>query len=442
LSVRQVTNYNDRVASLGRVAEGLTQLALALAESEATNRRLAAELADATAAIRHMVERFGPQSAPRSLDLAGSAPFPTPAAGGASWRALLEAYMEANADRVSSANSDRGRAAHLTRILGDVVVSETNEATLRHYRAVRATETTKRKAMPSAKTLNNEIELARRAARWGYRQRKKLVPCDPFADMLRADVFLPVENVRRNVVEDDPGADGGLTLERFLALASPLDRALVLVAHSSGMRRGEMAALEMAWIDRTPDAKGRPLRIVQIPPGVAKGKKGKRKGRQTWISVEALDALDAYRKTWPFPLQRRCPWAFANTVQHKDGRPGSYYGQHLHKDYLTERFRNLQEKSKAAGPSGPAWLHDLRRSFITLARRRGESTSNIRQASGHLTEAAFERYDIHSRQDAIVVRDRVEAARDRDLAALSEQRRGPKRSEPGASTCGEKNNTG
>lgn len=414
------------------------RVALVLAVVQAQSAQLAAQAAQIAAITQLLAgsQRIGPVAAPAP---APSLPLAHPPAAGMTWRALLEAYMEANAARVTSSNSDAGRAAHLTRILGDVVVAETNEATLRHYRAVRGTETTKRKAMPSPKTLNNEIELARRAARWGYRQRRKLVPCDPFADMLRADVYLPVENVRRNVVEDDPGADGGLTLDRFLAQADPLDRALVLVAHSSGMRRGEIAALEMAWIDRTPDAKGRPLRIVQIPPGVAKGKKGKRRGRQTWISVEALDALDAYRATWPFPLRRRCPWAFANTVQHKDGRPGPYYGQHLNKDYLTERFARLQEKAEANGPSGPAWLHDLRRSFITLARRRGESTSNIRQASGHLTEAAFERYDIHSRADAIMVRDRVEAARDQDLAALAEQRHGPKRSETGANTCGEKN---
>lgn len=341
------------------------------------------------------------------------------------WRALLEAHLDARKEHVASSNTDAGRAAHLIRIIGDVVVVETNEATFRHYRTVRAGEMTKRGGQPAPKTVNNEIELARRAARWGARRKDKLIAMDPFLDMLRDEVFVPVENVRRNVVEDDPNA--ALTIAQYLDGADLFERALVLIAHSSGMRRNEIAQMEMSWIDRTPDAEGRPLRIVDIPVGIAKGKKGKRRGRQTWISVEALAALDAYRASWPAILRRRCPWAFANTIQLKDGSPGKHFGHHLHKDYLSQRFRELDDRVGVTGPSGPTWLHDLRRSFITLARRRGESTSNIRQASGHLTEAAFERYDIHSRGDAIVVRDRIEAARARELAALEQQRKAPHR---------------
>lgn len=85
------------------------------------------------------------------------------------------------------------------------------------------------------------------------------------------------------------------------------------------------------------------------------------------------------------------------------------------------------EAPAVVGPSGPPWLHDLRRSFITLARRRGEETTNIMAASGHKTMAAFQRYNIHARKDALLVRDRVEAARAHELAAL-EERRGPQRS--------------
>ncbi|HVV52114.1 MAG TPA: site-specific integrase, partial [Polyangia bacterium] len=294
-----------------------------------------------------------------------------------------------------------------------------------HYRKERSKDITKRGAAPTVKTVNNEIELLRRAAKRAARRRIKLIPLDPFVGMERSDVYLPVENIRRNVVEDNPHA--ALTIAEYLKGADLFERALVLIAHSSGMRRNEIARMEMSWIDRTPDAEGRPLRIVDIPPGIAKGKRGKRRGRQTWISVEALAALDAYRASWPAILRRRCPWAFANTIQLKDGSPGKHFGHHLHKDYLSQRFRELDDRVGVTGPSGPTWLHDLRRSFITLARRRGESTSNIRQASGHLTEAAFERYDIHSRGDAIVVRDRIEAARARELAALEQQRKAPHR---------------
>lgn len=342
-----------------------------------------------------------------------------PAGTWVTWAQLWEAYAEANQERVASAETDRSMAKHIVRILGGVLVVETTVHTVRHYRAVRRGEFTVRKTLTEPKTRNNEIELVRRMSRWGFRQKPPIIPADPLAGVDRADLFEPVENVRRNVVEDDPRAS--LSLQQFLDHGDELDQALVLTAHSSGMRRAEIASLERAWIDRSPGPDGKPQRIVEIPPGVSKGKRGKRLGRQTWISEDALAAIDRYVRTLPFTLQRRSVWVFVNA------RPGKFFGRPFHPDTLTARFRNLQERAGARGPSGPAWLHDLRRSFITLARRRGEDTSNLKAASGHRTDAAFERYDIHARKDALVVRDRVEAARAKELAALAEQRRPPQR---------------
>jgi integrase len=378
------------------------------------------------AQLAALTERFGPKAAPA-------------VASTLTWRDAWEYYDDDASERVSSLNTDRGRWKHIDRHLGGEAVAETTVDTLKAYRKERKAEFTKRKTLTTPKTRNNEIELMRRMSRLLHRRKK--TPSDPFSLMTQAEIFEPVENVRRNVVEDDPNAT--LTLDQLTNIGDELDRALVLVAHSSGMRRGEIAALEWDWIDRTPDKEGRPLRIVRIPPGISKGKKGKREGRETWISVDALAAINAYRKTLPFPLQRRAVHVFINARTGKDGRPGKYWGKHLHKDYLTERFERIRERAEAIGPSGPVWLHDLRRSFITLARRRNEDTSNVKQASGHTTDAAFDRYDIHARQDVIATRDRVEAARDADLAAISAQRKGPHSSHVGTSahnTDREKNN--
>lgn len=336
------------------------------------------------------------------------------------WRQLWPHYAAAEREKLESWNTVVGRWGHVDRIMGDEPVMDATIHTVRRYRDVRRGEFTIRKTLTSPKTRNNEIELVRRMSRWASRQNPKLIPFDPLAGIERADLFEAVQNVRRNVVEDDPTAS--LTLEQFLDHGDEFDRALVLVAHSSGMRRGELAKLERAWIDRRPDRDGRPHRIVEIPPGVSKGRRGHRPGRQTWVSVEALAAVDAYTATLPFPLQRRSTWVFVNAT------PGAFYGRPFHKDTFTARFKRLQERASAGGPSGPTWLHDLRRSFITLARRRGEDTSNIMQASGHKTLDAFKRYDIHARRDAIVVRNRVETARADELAAVERQRRGPQRS--------------
>ncbi len=389
-----------------------------LAVMEADRAERAADRAEMRA-LRELVAsgRVGAKAAP-----AAAAPL--------TWREAWKFYEDDAPERVASFNTDQGRWKHIERHAGDLGVADTTVETLKDYRRARKKEFTKRKALTTPKTRNNEIELMRRMARLLFR--RKRIAADPFALLTQAEIFEPVENVRRNVVEDDPSAT--LTLEQLAnAGIDELDTALVLVAHSSGMRRGEIAQLEWDWIDRTPDKEGRPLRIVRIPPGISKGKRGKREGRETWISMRALEALNAYRRTLPFALQRRSVHVFVNGQRRKDGTPGKHFGNHLHKDYLTERFERIRERAKAKGPSGWTWLHDLRRSFITLARRRNEDTSNVKQASGHSTDSAFERYDIHARKDVIATRDRVEAARDADLAALAEERKGPHSSHVGAS---------
>lgn len=349
------------------------------------------------------------------------------------WAGLWTIYeSEVDSEHQESWNTTVGRAKHIVRIIGHKQVAETTLADIKFYRATRKGEFTVRKTLTTPKTRNNEIELIRHMSRWASRHKPPLIPLDPLSSYLRDELFEPVNNVRRNVIEDDPRAQ--LSLNDLLNHGDEFDRALVLVAESSGMRRGEIAVLERSWIDMRPGPDGKPSRIVEIPPGVAKGRKGKKEGRQTWISEAAVDAIAQYTRTLPFPLQRRGVWVFMNPRT----------GKHYHKDHLTVRFKRLQERAGMSGPSGPPWLHDLRRRFITLARRRGEDTKNIMQASGHKTHAAFDRYDIHSRRDAIVVRDRIEAARDTELAALAEMRKGPHRvlGEDRPTTDLKKNNPG
>lgn len=346
------------------------------------------------------------------------------------WPKLWDAYAVVERDKLDSWDTVESRAKHVLRILEDESVAESTLHTILRYRAARKKELTIRKGPTTATTRNREVELILRMARWGSRQRPPLCP-DPFVGIPRADLFEAVENIRRNVVEDASAAGDPLTLADLLEGASPVERAIVLTAHSSGMRRGELSVLERSWIDRRPDLTGQPLRIIEIPPGVSKGRRGRRKGRQAFLSVEALQAIDEYHATLPFPLRYRSLWVFVNPKT----------GERYSAQWFTLKFKEIARRRGAVGPSGPAWLHDLRRSFITLARRRGEDTQNIMAASGHKTLSAFQRYDIHARRDAIVVRDRIEAARARELAALAEQRRGPKSATTRPNTSAQKNNT-
>ena len=54
---------------------------------------------------------------------------------------------------------------------------------------------------------------------------------------------------------------------------------------------------------------------------------------------------------------------------------------------------------KAAGVQG-VWIHDLRRSFCTITRKRGQAESEVMESSGHTTTAVFRRYNIVDEDDA------------------------------------------
>ncbi|MGO9830690.1 MAG: tyrosine-type recombinase/integrase [Myxococcaceae bacterium] len=57
---------------------------------------------------------------------------------------------------------------------------------------------------------------------------------------------------------------------------------------------------------------------------------------------------------------------------------------------IRKAFRRAVAASKLEG----LWFHDLRRSFVTRARKLGISESVVMRMSGHRTRAVFDRYNI------------------------------------------------
>jgi integrase len=97
-------------------------------------------------------------------------------------------------------------------------------------------------------------------------------------------------------------------------------------------------------------------------------------------------------------------------------------GEPEHPDTWTHRWGKLVRKLGIDGPDGPPWLHDLRRSFITLSRRRGEDTTAIMKISGHATDSAFRRYNIFSLADILATKARLESARAAELREENSRR--------------------
>lgn len=62
---------------------------------------------------------------------------------------------------------------------------------------------------------------------------------------------------------------------------------------------------------------------------------------------------------------------------------------------IRKAFRRAGIASKLEG----LWFHDLRRSFVTRARKLGISESVVMRMSGHRTRAVFDRYNIVDERD-------------------------------------------
>lgn len=319
------------------------------------------------------------------------------------WHDLIATYRNTEQHRhLASWETIEGRIAHVDRIIGHRSVMAADVQTVALYRDKRRGELTVRGKPTTPGTRNREIEYIRRLTKWGATRNPPVLPYDPLASIEREYFFEDDDQSwRKNVVEETEREP--LTLEAFLSYGDVIDRALVLIAYDSGMRRREIALLEHGWIDRDG-------LLVNIPAGICKGRRGKKPERTTILKPRALEAIEA--------LPRGERWVFTSRVT----------GGHIHPDTLTDRFRKLQARAGMTGPSGAPWLHDLRRSFMTLARRRGEDSQEIMGLVGQTSTRAYGRYNVRTRKDLVILRRRMEDAWAAELAELrTSPRRGPRR---------------
>lgn len=277
---------------------------------------------------------------------------------------VLELFQRWSAARMTLASivTDRGRFERLAPVFGGVLASDVTAGAVDDYRAARAQQVTRRGRAPTVATVNREVSLLLRLLNFGVS--RDLLPINP----IRGKVRLEPENNVREVVVDEEGIEAILWhIDHYPAYA------WAILAFESGMRRGELRRLCWRQLDFEAGAiaipaahtKSKRPRVVEFP------------GRSQ-AAIRDLEEMPG------------CAEVFTNSATSKPYNPR----------WLYELFVRAVIASEVVGLDGrrPTW-HDLRRSYVTLMRKRGVQETVVMKFSGHSSRAVFERYNVVSPEE-------------------------------------------
>ena len=272
--------------------------------------------------------------------------------------------------------SDKGRAKHLLNFMGDRKVRTLTLKDIESYRTMRLDEKTKRGRSPSNTTLNHEVGLLKRMINYSIR-------CGDLDVNPVANVKKLKENNTRDVIVTDEEFD------RLYECANADIRPILLVAYDTGMRLGEILKLKWSHVSlkdkrfrlRQEDTKTDRPRIIILSRRVVKALKSLPRGikRDSYVFVNADTGTR---------------WV---------------------------DIRKQYNKAKKKAGLEHVWFHDLRRSFVTNARKRGVPESVIMRMSGHRTREVFDRYNIVCEDDIREAIERIECARDKELKSAKKR---------------------
>lgn len=259
---------------------------------------------------------------------------------------------------------------HVKDELGAIDVGDLTPQHIEAYKRKRLTQTYgKKKQSYSAGAINRELSIIRRTLELARRQ-----------GILK--YVVPVPKMR----EARPRQ--GLVSERiyrlFLDALPDYAKLPWAFAYHTGVRKGELLSLEWDWMDWDEW-------ILNVPGEVTKNDDPR------WIPVyQDASGDDHWRQMVRFAYQsrnERCPYLFQ-----RDGEALTV--NQLHWAYVSTR-RKLG--------FGKVIFHDLRRTALSNMMAAGLSESDAMRISGHKTRSVFDRYNIHSREAAKRVRDRMTA---------------------------------
>ena len=262
------------------------------------------------------------------------------------WKPISERDKDSWRDDVS-------RSKHLLKHLGNRVAQNLGQRDIDEYRALRLAETTRRGGPPCPATLDRELAQLKRMA--SYALECGRLKSNPLMHVK----LLRKPNVRQSVIDEE-------TFSKLVDAAGAEFRPILVMAYDTGMRKGEILNLLWSQID---------LKAGTVRLGAEDTKTNR--ARTIILTARALDAIKRR------PRQLRSEYVFFN--------PSTGKG-----------WVNIDApfaEARAAIGRPDLWFHDLRRSFVTNARRRGVPESVVMKMSGHRTRSVFDRYNVIEDED-------------------------------------------
>ena len=258
-------------------------------------------------------------------------------------------------------------AAHLMEHLGERRARDLSQEDVDEYVKKRRLEKTSRKKAPAPASMNREVALLRRML--GYKTIKKRIGFNPMEGV----DLLPENNTRDVVVTQ-------VEFERLLSCADKDLKPIIAVAYNTGLRKTDVLSLRWRQVDLKAE-----LPHITMPPSDGEIKQ---KPRTIYLTEQTVEEL----KRLPHSING---YVFTNR---RTGKP------------WTSIENKWKKALKAAGLKG-VWIHDLRRSFTTNARKSGSLESVVMKMTGHKNRHVFDRYNIVDDEDLQEAVAKLEAAR-------------------------------
>jgi len=246
-----------------------------------------------------------------------------------------------------SSGTDRSRAKHFVEHLGNFRVESITQRVIDRYRAIRRAETTPFGKCVSVAQVNREVALLRRV--FSYAHECGDIEVNP----LMGIKLLKEDNIRQVALSE---AD----FEKLVSVAQAPLIPILYTAFDTGMRKAEILNLKWSQVDLNAG-------LVKLYPENTKSSEP----RNIYLTPRVIEQLKSVARSIS-------GYVFVNP---ETNRPWN-------------QIKKMFERAREKAGLGHIWFHDLRRSFVTNARKRGVSESVVMRMSGHKTRAVFDRYNV------------------------------------------------